>query len=60
MRTFSRVLHMIDHMENVHLRYQLANENFICNHPIYKSKGLVLNNVNLFKNHMKVIYGITL
>jgi len=60
MRTFRRVSHMMDHVENVHLKYQLANEKIICRHPVCKYEGLVLNNVNHFKNHVEVVHGITL
>jgi Protein of unknown function (DUF3435) len=59
-RAFRRPSHMMDHVENVHLKYQPANEKVICHHPICKSKGLVLNNVNHFKNHVEVVHNIAL
>ncbi|PQE08398.1 hypothetical protein CJF32_00002529 [Rutstroemia sp. NJR-2017a WRK4] len=33
-RSFRRVAHMWDHIENVHLRGQVANGAFVCHHPI--------------------------
>jgi hypothetical protein len=59
-RSFRRVSHMMDHVENVHLKYLAADENFICHHPLCKSEDVVLNDVNLFKNHVARVYGITL
>ena len=59
-RCFRRVSHMMDHVDNVHLKYQAADENFICHHPVCKSKGVVFSNVNLFKNHVAMVHGITL
>jgi hypothetical protein len=59
-RSFRRVSHMMDHVENVHLKGRAANERYICEHPICKSEGLVLNNVNHFKNHVATVHGILL
>jgi hypothetical protein len=59
-RSFRRVSHMMDHVENVHLKYLAADENFICHHPVCKSEDVVLNDVNHFKNHVQVVHGITL
>jgi hypothetical protein len=51
---------MMDHVENVHLKYQAANEKIICHHPVCKSEGLVLDYVNHFKNHVASVHGIML
>lgn len=59
-RTFTRVSHMMDHVENVHLKHQSAQGKINCDHPVCKSNGLVLNNVDHFKNHVQVVHGITL
>ena len=51
---------MMDHVENVHLKYLAADENFICHHPVCKSEDVVLNDVNHFKNYVQVVHRITL
>ena len=57
---FSRVSHMMDHVESVHLKHQPVTEKVVCNHPVCTSRGLVLNNVNHFKHHVQVEHGIKL
>jgi hypothetical protein len=59
-RSFRRVSYIMDHVENVHLKYLAVDENFICHYPVYKSKDMVLNDVNLFKNHVARVHSITL
>lgn len=59
-RKFRRVSHMMDHVENLHLRGISADERTICHHPICKAKGLVLKNVMHFKNHVAIVHGINL
>lgn len=59
-RSFRRVSHMMDHVENVHLKHLAADERFICHHPVYKSEGLVLDHVNHFKNHVAIVHSIML
>lgn len=59
-RSFRRVAHMWDHVENVHLRNEAVSGIFICHHPICKAKGLVLNNLIHFKNHVARAHGIEL
>ncbi|PQE19423.1 hypothetical protein CJF30_00009884 [Rutstroemia sp. NJR-2017a BBW] len=58
--TFSRVSHMMDHVERVHLKHQSVTERVICHHPVCMSSGLVLKNVNHFKHHVQVEHGIKL
>jgi hypothetical protein len=59
-RSFRRVFHIINHVKNVYLKYLVTDKNFICYYFVCKSKDMVFNNVNYFKNHVQVIYGITL
>jgi hypothetical protein len=59
-RAFNRVSHMWDHVKDIHLRYVPAEQRIICHHPIYKAKGLVLNNVMYFKNHVATVHEIDL
>lgn len=60
LRSFRRVSHMMDHVEKVHLKHLASDEKVICNHPVCKSKGVPLHNVNHFKNHVVRVHGITL
>ena len=60
MRTFRRVSHMMDHVENLHLREISVNERIICHHPVCKAEGLILNNVMHFKNHVATVHKINL
>ena len=50
---FSRVSHMMDHVERVHLKHQSIVERVFCHHPVCMSRGLVLNNVQHFKSHVQ-------
>jgi len=59
-RTFNRVSHIWDHVKGVHLRHVLVEQRIICHHPVYKAKGLVLNNVIHFKNHVATVHEIDL
>jgi len=59
-RTFNRVSHMWDHVENVHLSKVPAGQRIICRHPVCKAQGLVLDNVILFKNHVAEVHEIDL
>ena len=56
--TFSRLAKMMDHVES-HLRKERA-ETIACYHPVYKAKGLVLDNMMHFKNHAQRVYSISL
>ena len=51
---------MMDHVERVHLKHQPVTEKVVCCHPVCVSRGLVLNDVNDFKNHVQVEHGIRL
>lgn len=57
-RSFRRVSHMMDHVENVHLKL-LPADKIPCHHPVCKSEVL-FNNVNHFKNHVARVHGIML
>jgi hypothetical protein len=57
---FSRVSHMMDHVERVHLKHQQVTERVVCHHPVCISRGLVLQNVNHFKNLVQVEHGFIL
>ena len=58
MRTFSRVSHMWDHVENVHLSKVPSEQRIICFHPVCQAEGLVLHNVIRFKNHAAAVHKI--
>ena len=57
---FPCVSHMMDHVENVHLKYRAANKSIRCQHPVCKSEGLVRDNIELFKNHVAIVHAIKL
>jgi len=57
-RTFRRVSHMRDHVEKLHLHVLPAQ--WICHYPVCKAKGLVLNHIQHFKNHIETVHGISL
>jgi hypothetical protein len=59
-RAFRRVSHMMDHVENLHLSKQPADQRIICHHPVCKAEGLVLNHVMHFKHHVATVHGISL
>jgi hypothetical protein len=59
-RTFRRVSHMMDHVENLHLSKQPTDQKIICHHPMCKAEGLVLNSVMHFKNHVAAVHRISL
>jgi len=60
MRAFSRVSHMWDHVENVHLSKVPSEQRIICFHPVCQAEGLVLHNVIHFKNHVATVHKIDL
>jgi hypothetical protein len=59
LRSFRRVSHMMDHVEDVHLRYLAPDEKVICHHPMCRSE-VPFNNITLFKNHVATVHGIKL
>lgn len=58
-RTFSycRPSKLMDHVES-HLRAE--PDNFSCRHPVCKANGIVLKNMDHFRNHVQAVHGITL
>lgn len=58
-RTFSRVSHMMDHVERVHLRHEPTRGRLICRHPKCKDVG-DLESLNHFKNHVQRVHGVKL
>ena len=59
-RTFKRVSHIWDHVEDIHLSKLIIEGPFICHYPVYKARGWVVNNVMWFKNHVARVHGINL
>ncbi|EOO01307.1 hypothetical protein UCRPA7_3197 [Phaeoacremonium minimum UCRPA7] len=59
-RTFSRVSHMMDHVENVHLRRGPVGGRFVCHHPDCKLLGDFLENLDHFKHHVQTVHGVKL
>jgi hypothetical protein len=57
-KTFCRPAKMMDHVES-HLRLEPA-KTVGCRHPVCKAAGLVLDTIEIFKNHVQVVHGITL
>jgi len=60
MRPFKRVSHMMDHVENVHLRHEPATTKFVCRHPQCKHLGDFLTSLDHFKVHVQKIHGVKL
>jgi hypothetical protein len=58
MLTFSCSTKIIDYVKS-HLQKEPV-EIIACCYPICIAKGLVLNNVVHFKNHVQLVYSITL
>jgi hypothetical protein len=50
----------MDHVEKLHLRKQPEGQRIICHHPVCKAEGLVLDSVMHFKNHVAIVYKISL
>jgi hypothetical protein len=59
-RKFSRVSHMMDHVEKVHLRRQPARATWVCHHPKCKPLGDFLMSLDHFKNHVQKVHGVKL
>lgn len=59
MRTFSRVSHMMDHVEKVYLRHGPKGR-FVCRHPQCKHLGNFLTTLSHFKNHVQRVHGVKL
>lgn len=60
MRTFKRVSHMMDHVENVHIRHETSTSRFTCRHPQCKHLGNFLTSLDHFKNHVQTTHGVKL
>ena len=60
MRTFKRVSHMMDHVENVHLRHEEKQSQFVCRHPKCRPLGNFLVSVEAFKAHVQRVHGVRL
>jgi hypothetical protein len=58
MYTFSKPNKIIDHVKR-HLEKRIVGK-YECYYLVYKAKGLLLNNIILFKNHVKRVYKISL
>lgn len=59
-RKFSRVSHMMDHVEKVHLRREPARATWVCHHPECKPLGDFLKSLDHFKNHVQRVHGVKL
>ncbi|KAF5616442.1 hypothetical protein F25303_13524 [Fusarium sp. NRRL 25303] len=59
-RKFTRVAHMMDHVEKVHLRHESRRPTWICYHPACKPKGDFLKSLDHFKNHVLTEHGVKL
>jgi Tfp pilus assembly protein PilO len=59
-RKFSRVSHMMTHVENVHLRREPAGAAWVCHHPECRPLGNFLRNLDHFKSHVQLIRGVKL
>lgn len=59
-RKFKRVSHMMDHVENVHLRHEKGKAKFVCRHPECRHLGDFLTSLDHFKNHVQTVHGIRL
>ena len=59
MRTYSTAHKMMNHVDS-HLKDILACERFSCCHPICQSEGLVLDDLQCFKNHVAIKHHINL
>jgi hypothetical protein len=51
---------MRDHVERIHLRGFVPEEAVSCRHPVCKSQGLFLKDLQDFKNHVQTVHGIGL
>ncbi|KAI7758833.1 hypothetical protein LZL87_013816 [Fusarium oxysporum] len=59
-RKFTRVAHMMDHVERVHLRHEPCRPTWVCYHPACKPKGDFLKSLDHFKNHVLTEHGVKL
>lgn len=59
-RKFSRISHMMDHIERVHLTQEPARATWVCHHPNCKPLGDFLKSLDHFKSHIQKVHGIKL
>lgn len=59
-KIFRRVDNMRDHVDNKHFKFEDPTAKFSCHHPQCKVKGVFLNNMDHFKNHVEKVHGISL
>ncbi|KAG5748063.1 hypothetical protein H9Q70_009255 [Fusarium xylarioides] len=59
-RKFSRVSHMMSHVENVHLRQEPARTAWVCHHPECRPLGDFLKSLEHFKHHVQEVHGVKL
>ncbi|KAK8073387.1 hypothetical protein PG994_004286 [Apiospora phragmitis] len=57
---FSRVSHMMDHVENIHLRRMPVAGNYRCFHPNCEPLGDFLETLGEFKSHVLKVHGCKL
>ncbi|EFY89934.1 hypothetical protein J3458_001364 [Metarhizium acridum] len=57
MRSFKRVSHMMDHVENVHLRHERDEGRFVCRYPQCALFGDFLSSLDAFKKHVQQVHG---
>ncbi|KID73434.1 FluG domain-containing protein, partial [Metarhizium brunneum ARSEF 3297] len=60
MRSFNRVSHMMDHVENVHLKHERDGGRFVCRHPQCTHLGDFLISLDAFKYHVQQVHGVKL
>lgn len=58
-RTYATTHKMMNHV-NSHLKGKFELEEISCTHPVCKSEGLILQHLDHFKSHVKLVHGITL
>jgi hypothetical protein len=58
-RTYATTNKMMNHVVS-HLEGVQASQRISCSHPVCQSEGLVLNDLEHFKNHVATVHGITL
>lgn len=60
MRSFKRACHMMDHVQNAHLKHECKGGKFICHHPQCKHLVDFLTSLDAFTNHVQRVHGVKL
>lgn len=60
MGEFKRPSHMLDHVENVHMRHENDSARFACRHLECQHLGDFLDNLTHFKAHVYHVHGVML